>query len=74
MGLPVTVALLCHELESEARLQGAALELSLPVARISGLALPGCEATGGGALSGVPGVVHCLTAYSAGHRLTPCSV
>ena len=38
MGLPVTVALLCRELES-ARLQEAALELSLPVARIGGLAV-----------------------------------
>ena len=41
-----------RELESGfARLQEAALELSLPVVRISGLALPECEATGGGALS-----------------------
>ena len=42
-----------------ARLQEAALELSLPVARIGGLAVSRREAAGGGALSGV---VNCLTA------------
>ncbi len=53
-GLPVTVAVLCHELESgEARLQEAALELSLPVVRVDGLAVSRREAAGGGALSGV---------------------
>ena len=54
----------------KARLQEAALELSLPVVRISGLALPGCEATGGGALSGV---VDCLTAQVIARRRVLCS-
>ena len=43
----------------EARLQEAALELSLPVARIGGLAVSRREAAGGGALSGV---MNCLAA------------
>ena len=34
-------------------MQEAALELSLPVVLVGGLAVPGCEAAGGGALSGV---------------------
>ena len=42
-----------------ARLQEAALELSLPVARIGGLAVSRREAAGGGALSGV---MNCLAA------------
>ena len=56
---------LCRELGSgflqsrEARLQGAALELSLPVVRIDGLAVSRREAAGGGALSGV---MNCLAA------------
>ena len=45
--------------EAAARLQEAALELSLPVARIDGLAVSRREAAGGGALSGV---VYCLAA------------
>ena len=45
--------------EAAARLQEAALELSLPVVLVGGLAVPGCEAAGGGALSGV---VNCLAA------------
>ena len=50
----------CRESGSgQARLQEAALELSLPVARIGGLAVSRREAAGGGALSGV---VYCLAA------------
>ena len=43
----------------EARLQGAALELSLPVVHVDGLAVSRREAAGGGALSGV---MNCLAA------------
>ena len=43
----------------EARLQGAARELSLPVVHVVGLAVSRREAAGGGALSGV---VNCFTA------------
>ena len=43
----------------EARLQEAALELSLPVVHTDGLAVSRREAAGGGALSGV---VNCLAA------------
>ena len=64
----MTVALLCRELVS-ARLQEAALELSLPVVRIRGL-LSGCEATGGGAPSGV---VDGLTAPVIARRRVLCS-
>ena len=45
--------------EAAARLQEAALELSLPEARIGGLAVSRREAAGGGALSGV---MNCLAA------------
>ena len=44
----------------KARLQGAALELSLPVVHVDGLAVSRREAAGGGALSGV---VNCFTAH-----------
>mgnify|MGYP006216004761 CR=1 FL=1 len=48
----------CRE-SGSARLQGAALELSLPVVHVVGLAVSRREAAGGGALSGV---VNCFTA------------